>query len=106
MLWTSYVNPLKSIGKRFMHNYSESTLVEEPTIALFSQLGYEAASTFSDTFCKQGTLGRETTNEVVLVPRLRAALQRLNPDLTREVFDVAIEELTRDRSALSPANAN
>ena len=89
-----------------MRNYSESTLVEEPTIALFSQLGYETFNAYHEQFGKHGTLGRETSAEVVLVPRLSAALQRLNPGMARETLDLAIEELTRDRSALSPAGAN
>ena len=89
-----------------MHNYSEDTLIEQPTIALFAALGYETASMFHEKFGKQSTAERETSTEVVLVKRLRAALQRLNPDMEREAIELAIEELTRDRSALSPANAN
>ena len=89
-----------------MHNYSEDILVEQPTIELFAKLGYETAHTFHEKLGKHGTLGRETEDEVVLVPRLRAALQRLNPDLPHEAIELAIEELTRDRSALSPANSN
>ena len=62
--------------------YSENALVEQPAIALFAQLGYETANCFHE----QGggsasTLGRETTNEVILTPRLRAALERLYPDV-------------------------
>jgi type I restriction enzyme, R subunit len=79
--------------------------VEEPTIALFAQLGYETANTF-EKFGPHGTLGRETSAEVVLTSRLRPALQRLNPDLPREAIAAALEELTRDRSVLSLANAN
>ncbi len=89
-----------------MHEYSEDILVEQPTIDLFAALGYQTANTFNEKLGKNGTLGRETFNEVVLVPRLRAALQRLNPDLPNEAIELAIEELIRDRSALSPANAN
>ncbi len=89
-----------------MHDYSEDILVEQPTIDLFAALGYETANTFHEKLGKNGTLGRETYADVVLVPRLRAALQRLNPDLSHEAIELAIEELTRDRSALSPANAN
>src|SRR6266516_1073590 len=89
-----------------MYEYSEDILVEQPTIDLFAALGYETANTFHEKLGKNGTLGRETDNEVVLVPRLRAALQRLNPDLPHEAIELAIEELTGDRSAFSPANAN
>src|SRR5437667_2617853 len=89
-----------------MHEYSEDILVEQPTIDLFAKLGYETANTFHEKLGKNGTLGRETYNEVVLVRRLRVALLRLNPDLPHEAIELAIEELTHDRSALSPANAN
>jgi len=53
-----------------------------------------------------GTLGRETSGEVVLLPRLRAALEQLNPSLPGDAFAAAIDELTRDRSAMSLAAAN
>ena len=46
-----------------------------------------------------GLLGRETKGEVVLVGRLRAALEKLNPTLPPEAIAAAIDELTRDRSA-------
>ncbi len=88
-------------------DYSEDTLVEQPAIALFSELGYETANCFYE---KVGTrdswLGRETTEEVVLVPKLRSALQKLNPDLKSEAINLAIEELTRDRGAMSLVQAN
>ena len=77
-----------------MHNYSEDTLVEQPAIALFAQLGYETVNVFHETFGQHGTLGRETSAEVVLVPRLRAALQRLNPGVVVEAIEAAIEELS------------
>ncbi|GCF08839.1 hypothetical protein KDI_24030 [Dictyobacter arantiisoli] len=53
-----------------------------------------------------GTLGRETTSEVVLIPRLRSALQRLNPGLSAAALEQAIEELTRARFDLTPVQAN
>jgi len=37
----------------------------------------------------------------VLVSRLHAALERLNPTLPREAITAAVDELTRDRSAMS-----
>jgi type I restriction enzyme R subunit len=41
-----------------------------------------------------------------LVPRLRAALERLNPKAPAEAIAQAIEEITRDRSRMHPAAAN
>ncbi len=50
--------------------------------------------------------GRDGKREVVLVSRLRPALQRLNPDLPVEAIEGAVEEICRDRTALSLAEAN
>ena len=60
-------------------DYSEDTLVEQPAIALFAELGYETANCFHETYGAHGTLGRDTSGDVVLISRLRPALARLNP---------------------------
>ncbi len=50
-------------------DYSEDTLVEQPAIALFVELGYETANCFYEKVgTSDSTLGRETTEQVVLVP--------------------------------------
>jgi type I restriction enzyme R subunit len=88
-------------------DYSENALVEQPAIALFEELDYQAADCFYEKIGPENsTLGRETTAEVVLVPKLRAALKKLNPDVVTDALQLAIEELTRDRSAMSLAHAN
>lgn len=87
-------------------DYSEGSLIEQPTIALFSELGWQTANCYEETFGTSGTLGRETTSEVVLVRRLLFVLERLNPTLPHEALKLAVEELTRDRSLMSPAQAN
>src|SRR5437762_62779 len=89
-----------------MSNYSEDSLVEQPAIELFKELGWEAANCYHERFDPKGTLGRETASEVVLPSRLRPALERLNPEAAKEAIEQAIEELTRDRHAMSPAQAN
>ncbi|MHB8160792.1 MAG: type I restriction endonuclease subunit R [Thermoleophilia bacterium] len=95
-------------------NYSEDALVEQPAIALFAELGWETVGCYNEILGTSGDgamperpyLGRETTSEVVLVPRLRQALEMLNPGLVAEAISDAIEQMTRDRSAMSPAVAN
>lgn len=89
-----------------MLEYTEDALVEQPAIELFEKLGYETANCFYEKVGEDSTLGRKTTQEVVLVPKLREALRRLNPDLPEEAIEQSIEELTKDRSALSPVVAN
>ena len=48
-----------------------------------------------ETFGPNGTLGRASEREVVLVRDLRAALKRLNPALPEPATEQAIEKLTR-----------
>ncbi len=86
--------------------YTEDQLVEQPAIQLFASIGWKAVSAMEETFGSDGTLGRETKGEVVLVGRLRAALESLNPGLPAEATQTAIDELTRDRSAMSLEAAN
>ncbi|MBC2746524.1 MAG: type I restriction endonuclease subunit R [ANME-2 cluster archaeon] len=89
-----------------VNDYSEDNLVEQPAIALFAGLGWETENCFYEKFGENSTHGRETSSEVVLLPRLRSALEGLNPALPKEAIELAIEKLVRDRSIMSPANAN
>ena len=91
---------------------SEQAL-EHATTALFAQLGWQTADCFEEVIgdgrdvpAERLYIGRETTNQVVLIPRLRAAMKKLNPDVPAEALDLAIQELTRDRSAMSLVYAN
>ena len=86
--------------------YTEDAAVEKPAIDLFEELGWEHVNAYRERLGLDGTLGRETRNEIFLVPRLRHALERFNPDAPTEAVDQAIAELTRDRSALHYARAN
>jgi len=86
--------------------YSEDGLVERPAIALFAEMGWRTVSAMEEKFGAGGTLGRETSGEVVLAPRLRAALEKLNAGLPAEAIEAAVQELTRDRTAMTLAGAN
>ena len=88
------------------HAYSKEQLVEQPAIGLFAALGWQTAAALEEIFGAGGTLGRETKGEVVLVPRLRAALTTLNPALPPEAITAAVDELVRDRLAMSLEAAN
>lgn len=84
---------------------SEDTL-EQAAIALFASLGWRTTNAMHEWDTGTSTLGRDNRTEVILRSRLRPALQRLNPGLDAQALDQAIEELARDRSAMSPARAN
>ena len=75
--------------------YTEDQLVEQPAIGLFAELGWSTVSALEETFGVTGTLSRETKGDVMLVARLRAALERLNPaplPFSRQSLIFAIRE--------------
>ena len=88
------------------HANTENQLVEQPAIQLFAALDWNTVSASDEVMGPTGTLGRETTTEVVLVPRLRTALERLNPTAPPEAIALALEALTRNRATMSLVAAN
>lgn len=76
---------------------SEDRLVQK-TFAehLEQELGWENIYAFNqETFGPNGTLGRQSERDVVLVRDLRTALYRLNPGLPPQAIEQAIEKLTK-----------
>jgi len=61
-----------------MHSYTEDVLVEQPTIGLFAELGWTTVAAMEEVFGLSGTLGRETSGEVVLLPRLLSGQVQIN----------------------------
>ena len=88
-------------------DFSENALVEQPAIALFEELGWLSANCFQEKVGTTiSTLGRETTNDVILWSRLREAIEKLNPNIANDAVQLAIDQLAKDRSAMSLAHAN
>lgn len=85
---------------------SEDAAVEQPTIALFAELGWETLNCYHENFGPLSLLGRETMAGVVLPTRLRAAIEHLNPGVSPHAIEVAFDEVTKDRSSMSAARAN
>lgn len=88
------------------HGYNEDELVEQPAFRLFQSLSWEGVDATDEMLGRSGTLSRETKGDVVLRGRLRAALERLNPNIPSEGITAAIDEISRDRSAMALATAN
>jgi type I restriction enzyme R subunit len=88
------------------HQFTEDQLVEKPAIELFEQLGWQTIDAKEEVFGAGGTLNRETSGEVVLTGRLQSALQGLNPEAPQEAIQHALDQLSRDRSAMSLEAAN
>ncbi len=85
---------------------NELTLVELPACDLLEQEGWTVVDASNEVLGPTGTLGRTRRREVVLVPRLRAALARLNPTLPAEGIAQAIDLLTQERTGVSLVAAN
>jgi type I restriction enzyme, R subunit len=88
------------------HLYSEKALVEQSAEEILRALGWTTGTAAEETFGLLGTLGRGSPREVVLVPRLRAALETLNPQVPPGAIELALEELLRERLAMDLAAAN
>ena len=80
--------------------------LELSTIALFEKLGYTTANCYNEWISGTSNLGRETRSEVVLISKLQPALEKLNPHLPKPAITLAIDELIRDRNALTLPSAN
>ena len=94
-----------------MTNPDAEAALEDATLGLFAELGWETVDAYHERYTEGSAgngpyLGRATRQQVVLQTRLRAALERLNPDLPPIALAQAIAQLTRDRGALSLARGN
>lgn len=90
-------------------DYTEEFLVEQPAVDLFAELGWATVSATEESFGsaepsalpspsgRGSWLGRETKSEVVLIFRLRSALERLNPTLPADAKKSVVDGVARDR---------
>lgn len=90
-----------------MNQFTEDKLVEQTVISLVKKLwGDEVCHVNAFNDADDAQLGREHRGEVILKKYLFSALHKLNPTLPEGVIELAISELTRDRSNLTLINAN
>lgn len=90
------------------NNYSEDQLIEQTCIDIFkNQLQWEIANVYQgETFGATGTIGRESEADVVLKTRFYNAIQTLNPNLPRQAYDLAFEQLNNDDATKGLAEIN
>ncbi len=87
--------------------YSEDQLIEQTAITLLENMGWYHQNCTNEFQYSNGSLNsRETKSQVVLTDRLRAALERLNPDAPSDAINAAIETLTQSRSVMNLVEAN
>ncbi|MBR5951297.1 MAG: hypothetical protein IKZ87_07685, partial [Actinomycetaceae bacterium] len=90
------------------HKYSEAEAVQKPAGELLrDELDWKLVYAWNDeTFGEGGTLGRANEKEVLLFDEVRAALARLNPELTSNEIDTVITTLTSTLSTDSLMQTN
>ncbi|HFD86210.1 MAG TPA: type I restriction endonuclease subunit R, partial [Gammaproteobacteria bacterium] len=76
-------------------DYTEDTLVQQTTAEyLESALGWDSVYAYNnETLGPDGTLGRDSDHDVVLVRYLREKLVELNPDLPADAYDDAVRQI-------------
>ena len=85
---------------------SEDSLVEQPSLEIFQSLNWKTYNAFDETNDTDKPYERDGRNDVILKSTLYKSLQKLNPKCSDEVLLLAIDELNRDRSLISPIKAN
>jgi type I restriction enzyme, R subunit len=88
-------------------DYSEDVLVEKEAVKFLNEkYKYSHLDCFEEFKTGKSFLGRENASEVILVSKLKEALELLNPKLPEDALENAIIELKKDRSKMSLVNAN
>ena len=90
------------------YDYSENILVQESAGHMLEQeLGWEVAYAYnSEQLGKDGTFGRTSYREILLIRYFRQALQRLNPWLTPAQLEEAQKKMERRLSTASLMQTN
>ena len=80
--------------------YSEDQLIQKNTADLMNELGWTSIYAYEkETLGKDGTLGRKTYNEVLLIRHFQQALKRLNPWIDDKQQQEATESMTEHISS-------
>src|SRR6267143_329262 len=89
-------------------DYTEDRLVQQTTAAyLHDKMCWESVYAYNDEMLgPDGTLGRTTEREIVLIRYLRLTLEKLNPDLPSEAYDSAIKQIVETSVAKSTLQTN
>ena len=83
------------------NDYSEDNLIQKSTAQLLEEeLGWKSIMAWdAEKLGVDGTLGRQSYGEVLLVRHFKAALKSLNPWLTDAQMDEAVERMTEHLSS-------
>ena len=90
------------------NKYSEDTLIEQTCIEIFNhQLHWEIANVYQgETFGEAGTIGRISEADVILKRYFYQAIEKLNPNLPKQAYDLAYELIQSDDVTKNMADIN
>ena len=87
-------------------HFDEETAVKTPAMLLLGALGWEEQAHLQNEWLSgSSTEGRNSMRQVILQPRLVAALKALNPNLPDTALQKAVDVLIEDRRAMPPQDA-
>ncbi|MFZ1381753.1 MAG: HsdR family type I site-specific deoxyribonuclease, partial [Scrofimicrobium sp.] len=76
-------------------------------MGLLEELGWARVDAFKESLGPDGTLGRDSQHEVVLIQRLREAVREINAShIPDSALEEALEVLVKDRSVMDRVRAN
>lgn len=90
------------------YEYTEDRLVQKTTADYFKDiLGWDSVYAYNDEVLGiNGTLGRESENDIILFRYLKQALEKFNPSLPEEAYDNAIRQITESSISKSLLQTN
>lgn len=90
------------------NDYSEDKLIQQSTAEFMEhKLGWKSVFAFGkEVLGENGTLGRTSEKEVLLRPRFKAALMRLNPWMSDKQLEEALLKMTEHVSSASLMQIN
>ena len=90
------------------NDYSEDKLIQQSTAEFMEhKLGWKSVFAFDkEVLGENGTLGRTSEKEVLLRPRFKAALMRLNPWMSEKQLEEALLKMTEHVSSASLMQIN
>jgi len=79
------------------NDYNEDNLVEQATVDILSDLGWEVLTAWhNESMGEDGLLGRQKKSEVVLKKFLIPQLKELNPNLPPKAYEEAYQQIARE----------
>lgn len=94
---------------RVLSSFGEGEMVEAPAVARLVDLGWRHENLYTENplpVAPDARTGRTSFRQAMLPGPLRAAIERLNPELDADAVGAVVDELMRARADMNPVAAN